>query len=80
MTRNKLEKLLHLVGWFIWKVWWCTDLQTPKSNTYYFPMVARVPRTCFNVIRLYAHCLACYNQGGVWLLRNTNWIFEYNWG
>ena len=21
-------KLLHLVGWFIWTVWWCTDLQT----------------------------------------------------
>jgi len=25
---NKLEKLLHLVGWFIWIVWWCKDLQT----------------------------------------------------
>ena len=23
----KLEKLLHLVGWFIWIVWGCTDLQ-----------------------------------------------------
>jgi hypothetical protein len=22
------ERLLHLVGWFIWNVWWCTDLQT----------------------------------------------------
>ena len=27
-VREKLEKLLHLVGWFIWKVWWYTDLQT----------------------------------------------------
>ena len=25
---NKIEKLLHLVGWFIWIVWWCMDLQT----------------------------------------------------
>jgi len=25
---NKLVKLLHLVGWFIWIVWWCTDLRT----------------------------------------------------
>jgi len=25
---NKLGKLLHLVGWFIGIVWWCTDLQT----------------------------------------------------
>jgi len=24
---NKLERLLHLVGWFIWILWWCTDLQ-----------------------------------------------------
>jgi hypothetical protein len=24
---NKLEKLLHLVGWFIWNAW-CMDLQT----------------------------------------------------
>jgi hypothetical protein len=23
-------KLIHLVGWFIWIVWWCTDL--PTSN------------------------------------------------
>jgi hypothetical protein len=28
MSSNKLEKLLHLVGWFIWIVWWCTDQQT----------------------------------------------------
>jgi hypothetical protein len=27
---NKLERLLHLVGWFIWNVWWCMDLQTLK--------------------------------------------------
>jgi hypothetical protein len=27
-SSNKLEKLLHLVGWFIWIVGWCTDLQT----------------------------------------------------
>jgi hypothetical protein len=27
-SSGKLEKLLHLVGWFIWIVWWCTDLQT----------------------------------------------------
>jgi hypothetical protein len=26
----KLEKLLHLVGLFIWIVWWCTDLQILK--------------------------------------------------
>jgi len=29
---NKLEKLLHLVGWFIWIVWWCKDLQTLKEQ------------------------------------------------
>jgi hypothetical protein len=23
---------LHLVGWFIWIVWWCTDLQTLNSR------------------------------------------------
>jgi hypothetical protein len=23
----KLEKLLHLLGWFIWNVWWCKGLQ-----------------------------------------------------
>ena len=28
MSSNKLEKLLHLVGWFIWTERWCTDLQT----------------------------------------------------
>jgi hypothetical protein len=27
-SSNKLEKLLHLVGWFILIVWWCMDLQT----------------------------------------------------
>jgi hypothetical protein len=27
-SSNKLEELLHLVGWFIWNVWWCTNLQT----------------------------------------------------
>jgi hypothetical protein len=27
---NKLVKLLHLVGWITWIVWWCTDLG--KSN------------------------------------------------
>jgi len=27
-SSNKLVKLLqHLVGWFIWIIWWCTDLQ-----------------------------------------------------
>jgi hypothetical protein len=25
---NKLVKLMHLVIWFIWIVWWCTDLRT----------------------------------------------------
>jgi hypothetical protein len=25
---NKLEKLLCIVGWFVWIVWWCTYLQT----------------------------------------------------
>jgi hypothetical protein len=29
-SSNKLENLLHLVGWFIWIVWWCTDLKTLK--------------------------------------------------
>ena len=29
----KLVKLLHLVGWFIWIVWWCTDLGTSKKKT-----------------------------------------------
>jgi len=29
-SSNKLEKLLRLVGWFIWNVWRCTDLQTLK--------------------------------------------------
>jgi hypothetical protein len=32
-SSNKLESLLHLVGWFIWIVWWCTDLQTLNSVT-----------------------------------------------
>jgi hypothetical protein len=27
---NKLVKLLHLVGWIIWIVCWCTDLWTSK--------------------------------------------------
>jgi len=31
-SSNKLEKLLHLVDWFIWIVWWCTDLQTLNSK------------------------------------------------
>ena len=38
-SSNKLEKLLHLVGWFIWIVWWCTDLQTLnlyRLYSYYF--------------------------------------------
>jgi hypothetical protein len=26
-SSNILEELLHLVGWFIWIVWWCTNLQ-----------------------------------------------------
>jgi hypothetical protein len=31
-SSNKLEKLLHLVGSFIWIVWWCTDLQILKQH------------------------------------------------
>jgi len=27
-----LEELLHLVGWFILIVWWCTDLQNLKLH------------------------------------------------
>jgi hypothetical protein len=27
-SSNKLQRLLHLVGWFIWIAWWCTALQT----------------------------------------------------
>jgi len=34
-------KLLHLVGWFIWIVWWCTDLQTLKILKVIFV------KTCF---------------------------------
>ena len=26
MSSDKLVKVLHLVGWFIWIVWWYTDL------------------------------------------------------
>jgi hypothetical protein len=29
---NKPEKLLHLVRWFTWIVWRCTDLQTLNWN------------------------------------------------
>ena len=28
LSSNKNEKLLHIVGWFSWIVWWCTYLQT----------------------------------------------------
>jgi hypothetical protein len=27
-SSNKLEEFLHLIGCFIWIIWWCTDLQT----------------------------------------------------
>jgi hypothetical protein len=32
-SSNKLVELLHLVGWFIWIVWWCTDLQTSMLSS-----------------------------------------------
>jgi hypothetical protein len=35
MSSNKLVKLLHLVGWFIWIVWWCTDLPTSNHEVTY---------------------------------------------
>jgi hypothetical protein len=47
---NKLQKLLHLVGWFIWIVWWCTDLRTLKKyhiNSYGFS----IPHGSLNVVR-----------------------------
>jgi len=31
MSSNKIVKLLHLVGWFIWIVWWCADLATSNA-------------------------------------------------
>jgi len=34
-SSNKLEKLLHLVGWFIWNLWWCTDLQTLNLDLFH---------------------------------------------
>ena len=35
-SSNKLEKLLYLVGCFIWIVWRCTDLQTLNLNSLLF--------------------------------------------
>ena len=34
-SSNRLIKLLHLVGWFIWIVWWCTDLPTSNCFKYF---------------------------------------------
>jgi len=31
-SSNKLVKFSHLVGWFIWIAWWCTDLRTSNSS------------------------------------------------
>jgi len=27
-SSDELENLMQVVGWFIWTVWWCTDVQT----------------------------------------------------
>ena len=34
---NKAERLMHLVGWFIWIVRWCTGLQTLNLLKLWFP-------------------------------------------
>jgi hypothetical protein len=49
MSTNKLEKLLYLVGWFIWNVWWCTDWQTLNFKTLnYNNCQSRWSRNCWD--------------------------------
>jgi hypothetical protein len=34
-------KLLHVVGWFIWIVWWCTDLLTSNTEFKFLSSIRR---------------------------------------
>jgi hypothetical protein len=59
---NKLEKFLNIVGWFIWIIWWCTDLQTLKFLL------------AFGVCLI--NRLVLYNRGGKCLLRGAHWALQ----
>jgi len=37
-SSNKLVELLHLVGWLISIVWWCTDLPTSNPNNIWWQL------------------------------------------
>jgi hypothetical protein len=61
-SSNTLEKLLHLVGWFIGIVWWCTDLQTlnlkPSSHVWQYgvlPQASGIAYAC--VVRRSVYCV-----------------------
>jgi hypothetical protein len=45
-------KLLHLVGWIIWIVWWCTDLRT--SNEIYCLCYLAIMMIMVIKLKLYA--------------------------
>jgi hypothetical protein len=39
----KLEKFLHLVSWFIWIVWRCTDIKTLNFENKIFIIIIFIP-------------------------------------
>jgi hypothetical protein len=47
MSSNKLVKLLHLVSWFIWIVWWYIDLR--KSNYCFLSQGRKIFSVLLNV-------------------------------
>ena len=68
-SSNKLVKLLHLVGWFIWIVWLCADLRT--SNARFLCLCSlsshSIPRNEWKL--LINQCYAVY---WFWLIPESN--------
>jgi len=75
---------LHLVGWFIWKVWWCTDLQTLNDNSVSIKWVHLLDQTLMCVVS-YVNiqnkgrelCISAPARNRSWkqARKNTSWLF-----
>jgi hypothetical protein len=63
---NKLEELLHLVGCFIWNVWWCMDLQTlnARSTIWWWGV----------------SCISACQTGSYGKVPNIRWLVTVFWG
>jgi len=56
-SSNKLVKLLHLVGWFIWIVWWCTYLQT-SNLPFTFSFIQKIMNKIQNLAIYVSTCIS----------------------